>query len=64
MTKALEYDDAIRLRDCDRSGGKGALCDRIAEDGEGRGKGFVLIFEGWDERWKRSVQGLDARENS
>ena len=45
--------------DCDRGCREGALGDGLAEDGEGRGEGFVLMFEGWDQlSWGGGGQGL------
>jgi hypothetical protein len=60
--KGLPCDETILVRDCDRSGREGALRDRFAEDGESKGKGFILTFESRDESWNRAIQSVDTRE--
>ena len=57
MAERLQGDQAIAMRDCDGGGGEGALPGRLVQEGEGAGKDFVLMVEGWDGS-RRVIQGV------
>jgi hypothetical protein len=45
--------------DGDRGEGEGVLRDRVAQDGERGGKGFILMFEGLEQLgWGGGVQAV------